>query len=407
MRGALMTKIQVLIDINKYVFSVHFFLTSDITVSQNRNIYRKDKVRYDLRALSVFREVFKAALDLFLWPVTNWRRYMNIIVFSSKPYDEEYFSLTNKNYGHKIRFVELGLSCDTVNMINEEDVVCVFVNDILDRKTISLLAESNVKLIALRCAGFNNVDIKAADEFSLTVIRVPAYSPSAVAEHTVCLMLSLNRKIYRAYNRVREGNFSLDGLLGFDFSGKTAGIVGTGNIGSIVIRILSAIGMKVLAYDPQQNTECISAGVEYVSMDQLLTRADVISLHCPLNDETRHLIDQAALDRMKDSVMLINTSRGAILDTCAVVRALKLKKIAYLGLDVYEQESDLFFKDLSSEIIQDDTFERLLTFPNVLITAHQGFFTSNALENIADTTLQNTQRFADGAALLDETLVSL
>ncbi len=331
---------------------------------------------------------------------------MNIIFFSSKAYDEEYFSLANENYGHNIRFVEPKLSCDTVNMISGEDAVCVFVNDILDRKTISLLTKSNIKLIALRCAGFNNVDIKAADEFSLTVIRVPAYSPSAVAEHTVCLMLSLNRKIYRAYNRVRDGNFSLDGLLGFDFSGKTAGIVGTGKIGTIVIRILSSMGMKVLAYDPQHNSECIAAGAEYVSMEQLFVHADVISLHCPLSDETRHLIDQAAIDKMKDGVMLINTSRGAILDTCAVIRALKLKKIAYLGLDVYEQESNLFFEDMSSEIIQDDIFERLLTFPNVLITAHQGFFTSNALANIADTTLHNTQRFSDGVVLPDEVLVS-
>ncbi|NOX08662.1 MAG: 2-hydroxyacid dehydrogenase [Gammaproteobacteria bacterium] len=331
---------------------------------------------------------------------------MKIIFFSSKRYDEEYFSLLNKNYNHDIRFVEAKLTCDTINLINGESVVCAFVNDVLDRNVLSLLSELNVKLIALRCAGFNNVDVSAANDLSIKVVRVPAYSPSAVAEHAVCLMLSLNRKIYRSYNRVREGNFSLDGLLGFDFSGKTIGIVGTGKIGSIVARIMSAMGMNVLAYDPLHNHECINMGVNYVGIEELFMASDVISLHCPLTAETKYLVDESALDKMKTGVMLINTSRGAILDACAVIEKLKSKKLGYLGLDVYEQESDLFFEDLSCEIIQDDIFERLLTFPNVLITAHQGFFTSNALENIADTTLNSIKQFEDGVVLSDDVLVS-
>jgi D-lactate dehydrogenase len=331
---------------------------------------------------------------------------MKVIFFSSKRYDEEYFIASNKSYKLDLRFVEARLAPDTVSLISGESAVCAFVNDVLDRKVLSLLAGLNVKLIALRCAGFNNVDINAANEFGLKIVRVPAYSPYAVAEHTVCLMLALNRKIYRAYNRVREGNFSLDGLLGFDFSGKTIGIVGTGKIGSIVARIMHAMGMNVLAYDPVHNPECLELGVKYVSLEQLFKESDVISLHCPLNGETKHLVDKSALGKMKHGVMLINTSRGAILDASAVINELKSKKIAYLGLDVYEQESELFFEDLSCEIIQDDIFERLLTFPNVLITSHQGFFTSNALKNIADTTLKSIKQCADGCDLSDDVLVS-
>ena len=321
---------------------------------------------------------------------------MNIIFFSAKPYDEEYFISSNLNFNHKLKFAEAKLSIDTVNLIDDESAICAFVNDILDEAVLSKLSEKGIKIIALRCAGFNNVDTDAAHKLNITVIRVPAYSPNAVAEHTVGLMLSLNRKIHRAYNRVRDSNFALNGLLGFDFSGRTIGIVGTGRIGSIVARIMNAMGMNVLAYDPVQNIECQNLGVNYVEFDELLTRSDVISLHCPLTEETKHIIDSATLDKMKTGVMLINTSRGAVLDTCAVIEGLKSKKIAYLGLDVYEQESELFFKDLSCEIIEDDVFQRLLTFPNVLITAHQGFFTSDALTNIADTTLKNIMRFEEG-----------
>ncbi len=331
---------------------------------------------------------------------------MKIIFFSSKAYDKEFFCLANKNFEHDIRFVDAKLTSDTVRLIKNETVVCVFVNDVLDREVLTLLSKQNIKLIALRCAGFNNVDISLATELGINVVRVPAYSPSSVAEHTVCLMLSLNRKVYRAYNRVRDGNFSLNGLLGFDFSGKTLGIVGAGNIGTIVARIMGAMGMKVLVYDPVQHQECHACGVEYVGIDQLFRKSDVISLHCPLNAGTRHIVNQSALAKMKQGVMLVNTGRGALLDTSAVIQGLKSKKIGYLGLDVYEQESDLFFQDLSCEIIQDDVFERLLTFPNVLITAHQGFFTSNAMQNIAETTLNSILKISEDAELPSDVLVT-
>jgi len=327
---------------------------------------------------------------------------MKIIFFNTKCYDKEYFELSNMTYKHDIKFVEAKLSCETVRLIDDESVVCVFVNDTLNRDILSKLAHAGIKLVALRCAGYNNVDIKVAHEFGLKVVRVPAYSPHAVAEHAVCLMLALNRKIYRSYNRVRDGNFSLDGLLGFKFSGRTIGIIGTGAIGSIVARITSGMGMKVLAYDPVHNPECEKIGVSYVTMDQLIVQSDVISLHCPLTKETQHIINESTLGNMKHGVMLINSSRGAVLDTGAVIKGLKSKKIGYLGLDVYEQESELFFEDLSSEIIQDDIFERLLTFPNVLITAHQGFFTSDALRNIADTTLENITQFENNILLTNE-----
>lgn len=327
---------------------------------------------------------------------------MKTIIFSTKQYDKEYFLFANERYKQELQFVEEKLSKNTVRLINGELAVCVFVNDILNREVLLELSNIGVKLIALRCAGYNNVDIKAAREFGLTVVRVPAYSPHAVAEHTICLMLSLNRKVHRAYYRVREGNFSLEGLLGFDFFGHTLGIVGTGKIGAIVARIATAMGMKVLAHDPISNPDCISYGVKYVTIDELLEESDVITMHCPLTHETNHLINSAALEKMKNGVMIINTGRGAVLDTNAVINGLKNKKIGYLGLDVYEQESDLFFEDLSSEIIQDDVFERLLTFPNVLITAHQGFFTSEALRNIANTTLENILQFSEGKYLENE-----
>jgi len=324
---------------------------------------------------------------------------MKVIFFSSKHYDEEYFIESNSAFKHQLRFVDAHLCSDSVSIIDDETAVCAFVNDTLDCNVLTQLSQKGVKLIAMRCAGYNNVDLNAANDLGLTVVRVPAYSPNAVAEHTVCLILSLNRKMHRSYNRVRDGNFSLEGLLGFDLAGRTAGIIGTGQIGSIVTRILIGIGMKVLACDPSPNKECEANGVEYVSLDKLLTDSDIISLHSPLTPETKHIINHAAIEKMKPGVMIINTSRGAMLDTCAVIDGLKSKNIGYLGLDVYEQESELFFEDLSCEIIQDDIFERLLTFPNVLITAHQGFFTSDALKNIADTTLENISSFEQGKEL--------
>jgi D-lactate dehydrogenase len=250
-----------------------------------------------------------------------------------------------------------------------------------------------MRLIALRCAGFNNVDVQAATDLGLTIVRVPAYSPHSVAEHSVALMMALNRKIPRAYNRVRDGNFALEGLLGFELRGKTVGIIGTGRIGAAVAGILHGFGCLLIAYDPQPSSECISLGVEYVSLQQLYAASDIITLHSPLNKQSLHLINAAAVAQMKRGVMLINTSRGGVIDTPAVIAGLKSCKIGYLGLDVYEQEGDLFFQDLSNQVIQDDMFERLLTFPNVLITGHQGFFTQEALTSIAQTTLQNISLF--------------
>lgn len=274
--------------------------------------------------------------------------------------------------------------------------LCVFVNDTLDATVLNILAERGVRLIALRCAGYNNVDSKRAQELGLTIVRVPAYSPYAVSEHTLCLILALNRHVHKAYNRVRDGNFSLNGLLGFDLHGKTAGIIGTGRIGRLVARSLNALGMNVVAYDPVPIVNPTKFGFVYKSLDTVLYESDILSLHCPLNQDTFHLINTSNLNLLKPGVMIINTSRGALLDAEAITVRLKSKKIGYLGLDVYEQESELFFEDLSSEIIQDDVFERLLTFPNVLITSHQGFFTAEAIDNIAHTTLDNIQAFLDG-----------
>lgn len=321
---------------------------------------------------------------------------MKTLFFSARPYDERSFAAVNGRFGHELRFVGPRLSVATADLVRDERAICVFVNDALDKPVLTRLSATGVRLIALRCAGYDNVDVAAAAELGLTVVRVPAYSPHAVAEHTLCLILALNRKIHRAYSRVRDGNFALDGLLGFDLAGRTAGVVGTGNIGSIVARILQAFGMQVLAHDPVPDAECRRVGIRYVDRAELFAAADVLSLHCPATRDTYHMIDAAALSQMKDNVMLINTSRGAVLDTGAIIRALKDKKIGYLGMDVYEEESELFFEDMSGEIIQDDVFERLLTFPNVLVTAHQGFFTADALADIAGTTLQSITDFEQG-----------
>jgi len=325
---------------------------------------------------------------------------MKIIFFSAKKYDEEYFRLSNKYACHSLKFTEVPLNNDTISLITDEQVACVFVNDVLDYDVLFNLSKTTIKLIALRCAGFNNIDIKAAQKLGFTVVNVPAYSPNAVAEHTVSMMLALNRNIHRAYSRVRDGNFSLEGLLGYDFNGHTIGIIGTGRIGSIVAQIMQSMGMKILAYDPV----CKNEGIKYVDLDTLLSQSDVISIHCPLNEATKHLINKTSLDKMKQGVMLINTSRGAILDTCAVIDALKSKKLGYLGMDVYEFENKLFFEDLSCSIIDDDIFERLLTFPNVLITPHQGFFTTEALKNIADTTFNNIDQFVNNIPIENEIL---
>ena len=288
------------------------------------------------------------------------------------------------------------MSIQTAELAAGYDEVCVFVHDELDADCLKRLASGGVKLVALRCAGFNNVDLRTAKELGITVVRVPAYSPYAVAEHAVGLIMALNRKLPRAYNRVREGNFALGGLLGFDLHGKTVGVVGTGKIGALVARILHGFGCQLLAFDVQENPDCVSNGVKYLPLEDLLAQSDIVTLHCPLLPSTARLINADAIEKMKPGVMLINTSRGGLVDTKAVIDGLKSGKIGYLGLDVYEEEEDLFFEDLSAEVIQDDTFMRLLTFPNVLITGHQAFFTSNALEEIARVTADNIKSFSDG-----------
>ena len=317
---------------------------------------------------------------------------MNVAFFSAKSYDRSSFVAANAER-HHLRFLEPHLTAETVSLAHGSDAVCVFVNDTLDDAVLTELAALGVRFIALRCAGFNNVDLAATTRLGLSVGRVPAYSPHAVAEYTVSLMLTLNRQIHRAYNRVREGNFSLEGLIGFDFYERTVGLVGTGRIGAITAKILLGFGCRVITYDPFPNKECAALGVHFVPLDQLFSASDVISLHCPLTPENHHLISDPALAKMRDGVMIINTSRGALLDTRAVIEALKSGRVGYLGLDVYEEEGELFFENLSDTIIADDIFSRLLTFPNVLITGHQAFFTRNALENIARTTLANLTEF--------------
>lgn len=325
---------------------------------------------------------------------------MRVAVFSTKKYDRQFFDRANEQAGHELVFFEARLTPETSSLADGFEGICAFVNDQLDEEVLAVLADRGVKLIALRSAGFNHVDLKTATRLGLKVARVPAYSPFAVAEHTLALILALNRKIHRAYNRVREGNFSLDGLLGFDMHGRTVGIVGTGKIGTVFARLLGGFGCELLAYDPYPNDDCRELGVEYVEIKELLRRSDIISLHCPLHPETHHLIDEASVEEMKDGVMLINTSRGGLVDTAAVISGLKSEKIGALGLDVYEEETELFFEDLSDRVIRDDIFARLLTFPNVIITGHQGFFTREALHNIAETTISNITAFETGEGTL-------
>ena len=319
---------------------------------------------------------------------------MRIAVFNTKPYDQHFLEAANISHGFELVFLEAHLSPRTALLAQGCEAVCTFVNDPLPATTLTVLHGLGVRLIALRCAGFNQVDLSAAARLGMTVARVPAYSPFAVAEHAVALILTLNRNIHRAYNRVREGNFQLEGLLGFDLHGKTIGVIGTGKIGAIFATIMRGFGTRVLAYDPYPNADL---AVEYVTLEELLSQSDVVSLHCPLTPQTQHLIGVSSLKRFKRGAMLVNTSRGALIDTPAAIEALKSGQIGALALDVYEEEGDLFFENLSNSVIQDDVFSRLLTFPNVLITGHQAFFTREALENIARTTLQNVAAFSSGA----------
>lgn len=319
---------------------------------------------------------------------------MKVAVFSTKPYDRDFLSRFCSE--HELRFFEVRLTSDTVRLAVDCEAVCVFVNDVVSAEVISELSNIGVSSIALRCAGFNNVDLGAASNKGISVVRVPAYSPHAVAEHTVGLMLSLNRKLHKAYHRVREGDFRLNGLLGFDMHGRTVGVVGTGKIGECVAQILSGFGCRLLGYDRIPNTACEAMGMEYVPLPQLLSESDILTFHCPLTPETHHMVDSESIQQMKAGVMLINTSRGALIDTKAAIAGLKSGQIGWLGIDVYEEEADLFFEDLSDSVIRDDVFSRLGTFPNVMITGHQAFFTSDAMIQIAQTTSHNLSEIEAG-----------
>ena len=324
---------------------------------------------------------------------------MRCAVFSTKPYDQHHLDAAN-DAGHELVYHEARLAADTAPIAAGCAAVCAFVNDDLGPAALRALHDVGVGVVVLRSAGFNHVHLDTVRHLGLQVARVPVYSPHAVAEHTVGLILALNRHLHRAYNRVRENNFALAGLLGFDLHGRTVGVIGTGAIGSIVARIMTGFGCTILAADPYPNQTCRDLGVRYTERDEVLAHSDIISLHCPLSPDTHHLIDAAAIAAMKQGVMLINTSRGALVDTVAAIDALKSRHLGYLGLDVYEEEADLFFEDLSNMVLDDDVFARLLTFPNVLITGHQAFFTVDALERIASTTIANLSAAESGEPIV-------
>lgn len=331
---------------------------------------------------------------------------LQVAFYDTKPYDREYFERENTVTGLEIRFHDFRLNSANAASAAGCRAVCVFVNDPVDAACLGILAEIGVGLVALRCAGFNNVDLKAAKSLGLRVVRVPAYSPHAVAEHAVALLLTLNRRIHRAFNRVRELNFSLGGLVGFDLHGKTVGIVGTGRIGRITAEIFRGFGCHVLACDPMRNDEWAGAhGVAYVTFQELLAASDVVSLHLPLTPETHHLLNGESIGRMKPGAWLINTSRGKLVDSAAVIGALKREHLGGVALDVYEEEEGVFFEDHSDSALQDDVLSRLLTFPNVLITSHQAFLTREALTAIASVTLDSIRRFGAGMAPVDERVV--
>ena len=328
-----------------------------------------------------------------------------IAFFGAKPYDIASFDKVNEKYNYDIRYYKGHLNPNNVVLTQDTDVVCIFVNDTADAAVIDAMVDNGVKLLALRCAGFNNVDLKAA-KGKLPVVRVPAYSPYAVAEYSLALMLSLNRKIHRAYWRTRDGNFSLNGLMGFDMHGKTIGIIGTGKIARILIRLLKGFGMRILAYDLYPDMKFAGEeGISYVSLDELYRESDIISLHCPLTDQTKYMIDKDSIDKMKEGVMIINTGRGQLINTNDLIEGLKEKKIAAAGLDVYEEEGEYFYEDKSDKIIDDDVLARLLSLNNVIVTSHQAFFTKEALHNIAETTLQNIEDFRCHRPLVNEVIL--
>lgn len=321
---------------------------------------------------------------------------MKIAFFDTHRYDRQFFDSANAEFRHELTYLEPRLTALTASLAQGHDAVCSFVNDRVDERAIEELERAGIRLIALRSAGFNHVDLAAAARRGIQVVRVPEYSPYAVAEHAVALILTLNRKTHRAFIRVRDANFSLDGLIGFDLHGKTVGVIGTGRIGTIFARIMLGFGCRVIAFDRTPDPDLRSAGVAYVPAEQLYRESDIISLHVPLTPETRHLIDARALALFKAGAMLINTGRGALIDTPALIEALKSGQLGSAGLDVYEEEEGVFFTDLSDRVLKDDVLARLLTFPNVLITSHQGFFTREALHNIARTTLSNVSEFENG-----------
>ncbi|MEB2777014.1 2-hydroxyacid dehydrogenase [Algoriphagus sp. D3-2-R+10] len=327
---------------------------------------------------------------------------MKVAFFSTKSYDKQSFDHILPDHSHEFTYFEPKLDSNTVALSKGYDAICTFVNDKLDEKILNILNEIGVKSIVLRCAGYNQVDLQKAAELGFKICRVPAYSPEAVAEHALALLMTLSRKTHKAYNRVRDNNYSLEGLTGFNINGKTTGVIGTGAIGKAFSRIMLGIGCKVLAYDIKENEELKKQGVTYMSLDELLTLSDIISLHCPLNSDTFHLINKQRLAQMKDGVVLINTSRGALIESKAVIQALKIKKVGNLGIDVYEQEEDLFFQNRSEEILQDEDIARLMTFPNVLITGHQAFLTNEALSQISEITLKNLDELEEGKKLTNE-----
>lgn len=332
---------------------------------------------------------------------------MKIEFFSAKPYDELFFNNANKAYGFELVYHETHLGPHIVDIVKDTKAVCVFVNDKLTADVLEVLHKKGVKTIALRCAGFNNVDLEAAKKLNMAVCRVPAYSPQAVAEYAVAMILTINRKTHKAYNRVREQNFSLNGLLGYNLQGKTVGVIGTGKIGKAFIHIMLGFGCKILAYDIYPDEALIAKGINYVLQEELLRKSDIISLHCPLTKENHYLINNETLSLMKPGVTLVNTSRGGLINTIDIIEALKNKKVAALCIDVYEQEEQLFFRDLSANIIDDDKIQRLMSFSNVLITAHQAFFTEDALTEIASVTLDSIARLdkntmpADAAVMVN------
>ena len=327
---------------------------------------------------------------------------MNIAVFSAKRYDRDYLDAANAASGHRITYFDVPLERETVPLAHAYDAVCIFVNDKADAGVLETLSHGGTRLVALRCTGFNNVDLRAAARFGIKVVRVVTYSPYSVAEHAVALLLAINRKIHRAYNRTRDSNFALDGLMGFDLHGKTVAVVGTGKIGRVFARIMLGFGCEVIGYDKYPSAEFEALGVRYAQPGEIGARADIISLHCPLTPETHHMINAETLSRAKRGALLVNTSRGGLVDTEAAIAALKSGQLGGLAIDVYEQEADLFFRDLSSTIISDDVFQRLLSFPNVIVTGHQAFLTREAISTICETTINSINEYAAGQPLSNE-----